>query len=194
MTISQVILLACLYFFSTSCQVLNYTNNYLIPENYRGWLVVRHSPKAQRRPLVVTHDFNPDGFCINKYRCNKWYTPHYFIKGQNGLIPVQGMQLHSETRSDEIYVWSFGTHGPANRPAYKGESWEILFVGRMKEYLAARRSHRDFIKSHHLNDKTEPQALGTPTLCWPGPVKNHPDFTGWTYGAKRIYLPKRSTP
>jgi hypothetical protein len=149
--------LPCVVIMICSCQIFHYTNNYFIPEHYRGWLIVRHLPERARRPIIVDYYFNTNGFCTSHFKFDYFCTTNYYFKSAARLTKVDNMSLHHKTRSDVVYVWDFGTEGPADRPKYKDEHWEMHFVGTLEEYLAARDTELDFLASHHLYDKAEPE-------------------------------------
>jgi hypothetical protein len=152
--LSQIIAISFMAMFS-SCPIqapTNYVNNYLIPEGYRGWLIVRNKPGGKARPNELTYQFDLQGFCTSDIDVGSaLFIPQYFYVGPSGVKSrILIGKDPNQPNLNGVYCWAYSSTATATSPEYLGEQWDIYFVGTPTEYESAKQKFPEFMSQYHL--------------------------------------------
>lgn len=130
----------------------NLVNTYLIPQGYHGWLVVRNMPNGRPRPDEVTFQFDSKGFCKSDIKLGEaFFATHYFYVDPTGTrTPISEGKDPNQPSLTGTHAWAYRSTAIATSAEYRGEQWDIYFVGTPAEYEAAQQDFGTFMNQFPL--------------------------------------------
>lgn len=153
-----LILIGSLIYFSPIHFANLQIDNYHIPLNYRGWLIIRQLPNNQKRPVEMDFIFDKDGFCTTHFDIAGFIheNPYYCDNNGNIIKKLEQGNRSIKADDDEIYFWDYGTEGPATSLKYKGEYWFLYYVGTKQEFEKDTHNKLEFLSTWGVHELRHP--------------------------------------